>query len=922
MKETKTTQPSHPLPPHFLLPFRPAANPAAVVVLGSLRVTLLTGRLLRLEYSPSGVFEDRPSQAFWFREQPVPPFTVRSVQGGLPGEAQEGGLAGQYTDLVEIETDFLRLRYAVGVPLDAIPSPLEVLVKTTGVAWRCGLRDTGNLKGTYRTLDTVDGHVPLEPGLLSRDGWSVVDDSSSLVFNEHGWLVPRQTQPGTSDLYFFGYGRAYQDCLADFRAVAGPAALVPRWILGNWWSRYWEYSQDDIVRLIAEFQENEVPLSVFIIDMDWHITRTGNASSGWTGYTWNKALFPNPKALIQHIHQQGLRTALNLHPAEGVHPHEAQYPAFARQMGIDPTTQQPIPFDLASPRFANAYFDLLHHPYEKEGVDFWWIDWQQGTLSALPGLDPLWWLNHLHFYDLGRSPEKRPFVFSRWGGLGNHRYPIGFSGDTIVSWQSLAFQPYYTATAANVGYTWWSHDIGGHFGGVEDPELYLRWVQYGLFSPILRLHSTKNPFHERRPFAYDAETSQLARHAMQLRHALIPYLYSMAWRDHHHAEAPIRPLYHLAPDSEPAYHYPQVYTFGSELLAAPFTSPRDPHTRLSRQPIWLPQGDWFDFFSGAHYEPGHHVVYGGLDTIPVFARAGAIVPLAPLPSWGGLENPPHLRLHIFPGADNRFELYEDDGKSAQYAQGRYALTPYTLHWENSSLTFTIEPAQGDGSVCPPVRTYELRFHALQSPSQVVLRLNGVKRQLPKDFYAHDAATHTLTIPVPFELSPKDSLVISIQGQGEQPLMARPGRVLPVCQALVAGFALETGTKAQIYRSLPELIADPTLLARFRPALKDSQLRALLETITRAGVDRTSVTGDDVLLMWNNHASQHLHPVYYQLAVNQLRWPYTFRERDYLEGGALPAFKAYPVQETFLANPWRMEVDYFSTLRLTLKSGDR
>ena len=253
---------------------------------------------------------------------------------------------------------------------------------------------------------------------------------------------------------------------------------------------------------MEEFREREFPLSVCIVDMDWHTTQTGNRSVGWTGYTWNRDLFPDPAGFIAWLHEQGLRTALNLHPADGVHPHEEAYAEMAAAVGIDPATGEPVEFDSVDPRFVEAYFKFLHHPQEAIGVDFWWLDWQQGKQSKLQGLDPLWWLNHLHFYDLGRDGVKRPFIFSRWGGLGNHRYPIGFSGDTVVSWASLANQPYFTATAANVGYGWWSHDIGGHMWGVEDAELYLRWVQYGVFSPILRLHSTNNPYQDRRPWGW------------------------------------------------------------------------------------------------------------------------------------------------------------------------------------------------------------------------------------------------------------------------------------------------------------------------------------------------------------------------------------------------------------------------------------
>ena len=132
-------------------------------------------------------------------------------------------------------------------------------------------------------------------------------------------------------------------------------------------------------------------------------------------------------------------------------------------MGIDPATKKYVPFDIANKKFATNYMDLLHHPLEKQGIDFWWLDWQQKMTTSLPGVSPTWWLNYVHFTDQERE-GKRPLLFHRWGGLGNHRYQIGFSGDTVSVWDSLAFQPWFTATAANVGYAYWSHDIGGFTG--------------------------------------------------------------------------------------------------------------------------------------------------------------------------------------------------------------------------------------------------------------------------------------------------------------------------------------------------------------------------------------------------------------------------------------------------------------------------
>ncbi len=340
-----------------------------------------------------------------------------------------------------------------------------------------------------------------------------------------------------------------------------------------------------------------------------------------------------------------------------------------------------------------------------------WTGSREGRVK-LPGLDPLWWLNHLHFYDLGRDGRKRPIIFSRWGGLGNHRYPIGFSGDTLINWRSLASQPRFTATAANVAYGWWSHDIGGHMFKDGSPELYVRWVQFGLFSPILRLHSTNRPGLERRPWLKPQRHFQAARQAMQLRHAFIPYLYSMAWRAHQTGLAPVLPIYYMD-DSPEAYECPDEYFFGSELIAAPIISAAAASTGRARKKVWLPAGMWFNFFSGEPFAGGRwHTVDAELEDIPVFAKAGAIVPLAPKTGWGGVGNPDTLDLFIFPGAGNRFELYEDDGESTGYLNGEYVLTPFSLEKAGDVLTFVIHPAAGDGRQIPARRSYRIQLRGV------------------------------------------------------------------------------------------------------------------------------------------------------------------------------------------------------------------
>jgi alpha-glucosidase (family GH31 glycosyl hydrolase) len=791
---------------YLKLDFQPIANHDAVIQAGPVRFTLLTPKLIRLEYDPREAFEDRPTQVFWFRKQPVPRFnkTINNEQ-------------------ITLETDALLLNYQIQ-DLGFHRDFLQIQLKENGFVWKFGQKNNTNIGGTVRTLDKVDGAIPLNPGLVSRTGRTVVDDSASLVFNEDGWLEPRSAYPQAKDVYFFGYGQDYTECIVDFQKISGQVPILPRFALGNWWSRYWAFHQNELISLMWDFREHEIPLSVCIVDMDWHITETGNESSGWTGYTWNPQLFPDPQWFLNDLHKLGLKTALNLHPASGVYPHEEQYEPMAERLGVDPESKNPIPFDIADVKFTEAYFDILHHPYEEMGVDFWWLDWQQGKKTTIEGLDPLFWLNHLHFYNRARDGKTRPFIFSRWGGLGSQRYPIGFSGDTYVTWDSLQFQPYFTATAANVGYGWWSHDIGGHMGGIEEPELYLRWVQFGVFSPILRLHATNNPYHERRPWVYDAETERHISNAMRLRHTLIPYLYTAAWVNHEKGILPIRPMYHLYPDQEHAYHCPNQYTFGSELIAAPFTSPRDHDTRLSRQVVWLPEGDWFDFFSGDHYQGGGwYAIYGQLDKIPVFARAGAIVPIGTSVNWGGTGLPDALTIHIFPGADNAYQLYEDDGETLAYQQGEYTLTTFRQSWDENKTTFEIEHVEGETSLLSKERLYKLIFHAVKNPEHLSLRIDAKNTRV---YWHYDDLNHQLIIT---DVSlPVDSHLVMDIHHNEDLMWSGDIREKAI-EEMLKVFKLNTYVKSSLHDQLDDFITRPTMLVDYADRIEESHLLALIET---------------------------------------------------------------------------------------------
>ena len=677
---------------------------------------MLTDRLLRVEVDKKGRFTDEPTQAVINRNFASPEFKV--VEDG---------------NIVIIITKKAIFRYDTKAE------------KMVGISLKGGKDVTeykkGNLKGTYRTLDGTVGEIELGDGIMSKDGVAVYDDRKSLILNEDGTIGERKKT--VKDEYYFAYNHDYRGCLKDFFSLSGQMPLVPRFCLGNWWSRYKAYTQQEYIDLMNTFIKKEIPITVATVDMDWHWvdvkSRFGSKSTlnprspeyiyhfnGWTGYSWNTELFPDYKGFLKWLHERNFKVTLNLHPAQGVRFFEDMYEEMAEKMGVDPATKKRIDFDITDPKYIDAYFNILHKPYENDGVDFWWIDWQQGKNTKIKNLDPLWALNHYHTL-ANEVGNKRPLILSRYAEIGSHRYPLGFSGDSKICWECLDFQPYFTNTAANVGYTWWSHDIGGHHMGSKDDELYIRWVQYGLYSPIMRLHSTSNEFMGKEPWKHEYAAERIAIDCLRQRHALLPYLYSMNYRTHKHCLAICEPMYYAYPDEKNAYEVKNQYLFGSELMVAPITSKKNAKTNLSEVDVWLPEGRWTDIYTGAVYQgPARIKMYRGIESIPVFAKEGAIIPMSVNDRDNDSSNPTDMILRIYRG-NNSFELYEDDGETNDFKKGVYAITRYNIVVRQGNVRFTVSPAQGDISTLPEKRNYRFVFEDIAGYEAVTVKVNGKKK---------------------------------------------------------------------------------------------------------------------------------------------------------------------------------------------------
>jgi alpha-glucosidase len=662
-----------------------------------------------------------------------------------------------------LKTDRLLLRYKKNSG-QFNPDNLSIELALNGktVRWHPGLKNDGNLGGTIRTLDGVRGDTKLEPGLVSRDGWVLIDDSVRPLFDNSDWpwVVPRH-KAARQDWYFFGHSHDYKQALKDFTLVAGKIPIPPRFAFGTWWSRYWAYTDTELKQLVNEFEVHDVPLDVLVIDMDWHITfgtkwsdnkkdQSGH-TLGWTGYTWNKDFFPDPEGFLSWCKEHGLKSTLNLHPASGVQPHEERYAEMARAMGIDPASNKYVPFDITNKKFAENYLKILHYPLERQGIDFFWLDWQQEQTTPIAGLNPTWWLNYVHTSDMERR-EKRPLIFHRWGGLGNHRYQIGFSGDTISVWESLAFQPYFTATAANVGYGYWSHDIGGHMPGEVSPELYTRWIQFGAFSPILRTHTTKNPNAERRIWAYPVDYFLTMRDDFLLRYAMIPYLYTAAREAYDTGISICRPMYYDYPELEEAYSFRDEYMFGDSMLVAPISAAASEETKLATKSVWLPEGTWVEWFTGTTLKgPARIDRQFALNEIPVYVKAGSVIPTQPKVQHTGEKPVDPLILSVFPQEAGSARLYEDQGNSLGYKRGECAWTEIRhSRQQDGKLKIEILPAQGSYPGMLGARSYQIRLVGVWPPAALSCngRPIGFVRKGPGPGWNYEGNTVTAVINTP------------------------------------------------------------------------------------------------------------------------------------------------------------------------------
>lgn len=382
-----------------------------------------------------------------------------------------------------------------------------------------------------------------------------------------------------------------------------------------------------------------------------------------------------------------------------------------------------IKFNLADKRQAEIFMNVLHAPVMRDGVDFWWVDGGSGSCH-MEGLNSQLWTNKV-FYDFTQQyTKKRGFIFSRYGGWGNQRYPAFFTGDTHSEWPVLAFEVRFTAQGGNVLMPYITHDIGGFLGDSLSVDMYARWLEFGAFSPFLRLHCAfENPVdgNMRMPWVYGKTGVEVAKKFFNLREQLIPYIYTYSRITYEGALPLVRPLYLEYPELDKAYHYPNEYFFGSEFLVSPAVDSTDTAT------VYLPPGNWVDYFTGKKYN-GDQVTRAkySLDSMPLFVKQGSIIPMQSLMTYSCERSLDTLIVQVFGPDSGRFNLYEDDGYSLDYTDHNYSWTPISFSGKkNGEYRLSIGPTDGKFEGQVGSRAYTIQIHGLAKPSEIKLNNNPV-----------------------------------------------------------------------------------------------------------------------------------------------------------------------------------------------------
>lgn len=603
------------------------------------------------------------------------------------------------------------------------------------------------------------------PGVISSRGYLLLFDNSArghmdLGHSESDVLQFEAVAGRTS--YLVVAGEALPQIVGNYVQATGLPPLAPRWTLGHYASRFGYRTEAEARDVVRRYREQGIPLDAIVLDLYWF----GPDIQGHMGnLDWDRQAWPTPEQMISDFAADGVRTILITEPFILKSSTRWDEAVAANALGLD-LAGRPKRFDfyfgntgiidVFRPE-ARRWFQNLYADLDRQGVAGWWGDLGEpevhpkDTIHAIGSADEL---HNAYGHEWARlvwegqrelHPERRPFIMMRAGAPGSQRYGmVPWTGDVDRSWGGLQSQVELALQMGLFGFGWIHSDLGGFAGGKRfDRELYLRWMLYGVFQPVHRPHAQEHIAPE--PVFHDRDTRRLARDFIRLRYALLPYHYTLAWEHATTGQPLMRPLAFLDPNDPSLLDRHDAYLWGDALLVAPVVKPG---VRTSR--VDLPRGVWFDYWTGKrHVGPARVQVATPLHRIPVFARAGAFLPMIEAIERSDDYSTRELIVHHWPDAsvsESRGRLYDDDGsRFASHQSGAHEIVDFHSRHQGDSLTLSLNRRGGDYAGRPEQRRITLVLHQwAEAPASI--RIDGQAASQPPELQIdHDRRSRRLTL---------------------------------------------------------------------------------------------------------------------------------------------------------------------------------
>ncbi len=522
--------------------------------------------------------------------------------------------------------------------------------------------------------------------------------------------VPAPAKPALELYFLLGTPR---EIFTGMTAISGAAPLFPKFAFG-FMNTEWGLDQTELLGDIKTYRAKGIPLDAYILDFDWMAYGEDNYGE----FRWGPKFPDGPSGRLKQITDSlgvklfGIRKPrVHLNTEQG---RFCQREGYFLDSEKDYFSKQQVGrLNFHLPAVRQWYFDSFCERQRSfaTGIIGYWNDEADSYGGNLMFLQ----MQRANYEGQRQRNNLRVWSINRNFFLGAQRYAYGhWSGDIPTGFESMARQRLFMLSSVALGSAWWGMDIGG-FNGRPEPENYIRWLQFGAFVPIFRVHGSFDQ--EREPWQYGPEAEAIAKKYIRLRYALLPYIYSHAWENHLTGLALVRPLVWEYPNDPQVAELYSQWLFGEYLLVTPVVQPQ-----ADTVSVYLPAGNWFDFWTGQMQTGGRRVtVPVSLRDIPIFVKAGAIVPMAPVGRFvDDPQTPPSpLTLHCYPQGAGAFTLYEDDGLTYDYEQGHYALTAMTFADHGDHLLLQLSARKGKFQ--PPARDFVVAIHALPNAPAAVER---------------------------------------------------------------------------------------------------------------------------------------------------------------------------------------------------------